>query len=89
MEGEADQAGGVWLAQTCQSIPSPAGTAAGPWGQRGAHLQKTQQHKANEWMKELLHSGTSAPRAVELALLPPSLFNVSSQGERFEIEGDM
>lgn len=45
-------------------------------------------------MKKLLHSangvhsGTSSPRAVELALLPPSLFNVSSQCERFENKGD-
>lgn len=39
VEVKAGPERGVWWARTCQSIPSPAGTAAGPWGPEGEHLQ--------------------------------------------------
>lgn len=54
VEVKAGQVRGVWWAQTCPSIPSPAGTAAGPWGPRGAHLQRgaRQQHKEYEWLNK-------------------------------------
>lgn len=56
VEVKAGRAAGVWWAQTCLNIPSPAGTAAGPWGPAGAHLQgggrNNNRHADYEWTEE-------------------------------------